>query len=270
MRRELHHPSPDRVQISSSGSHSSNDVVDPIETAAPVPLSVQYLAGRGTRLVVSFAGVGKSRKQTPPREFVGSASGGGENHVLFISDQSRSWMNGPGVADAILRPVTSYCEANGITEVVALGNSMGGFSAIVLADLMPIRTVIALSPQFSVHPDLVPEENRWGYHRQRIDHWTFRDVGALDQSRTQYFIFHGDAHQEAVHWARFPDHSQLHHFIVLGEGHRLAFALRKRKVLRRIVKAMIAGKSRRVRLALQRGSVDPQLGALRRRDYEQR
>ena len=113
-------------------------------------------------------------------------------------------------------------------------------------------------------------KRRADYHRRKIDHWPYRDVGALEQRRTRYFIFHADAHEEAVHWSKFPDHSQLHHFIVPGGNHRLVLTLRKRKVLKKIVMAAIAGKSRCVRLALQREPLIGQQRALRRRDYEQR
>jgi len=244
------------------------DFADPVLIEAPEPLCVHVLPGRGTRLVLSLAGVGFARKLTPQREFPGSASQGGENHVLFISDRSRSWMNGPGVKDAILDIVARYKAAHGITEVVAMGNSMGGFAALVLADLMPINTVIAMSPQFSAHPRLVPEETRWWFYRRQINAWEFADVGPLAQSGTRYFIFHADAPEEVAHWARFPKDTRIHHFIVTGEDHNLARTLQKRGLLRKAVGAAIAGKPRRVRLALERGFLDRQLCVMRREVFE--
>ena len=50
---------------------------------------------------MSLAGFGRNRNQVPPMEFIGTASGGGVNHVLFVSDTSRSWMNGPGLAEML-------------------------------------------------------------------------------------------------------------------------------------------------------------------------
>ncbi len=65
--------------------------------AAPEPLVAHYLSGTGPRLVVSLAGVGggQGRARVPPMEFMGTAKAYGENHVLFfVSDASRSWLNG--------------------------------------------------------------------------------------------------------------------------------------------------------------------------------
>ena len=65
------------------------DWIDPVSVEAPDPLVVHALPGTGTRLVVALAGVGTVRNAAPPPEFLGTASGAGVNHVLFVSDVSR-------------------------------------------------------------------------------------------------------------------------------------------------------------------------------------
>lgn len=244
------------------------EMVAPISIDAPDPLKVDYLPGRGNRLVVSFAGVGRVRKLTPPHEFIGTASQDGENHVLFVSDKSRSWMNGPGIADSIVRLVKQYRDFHAITEIVALGNSMGGFSALVLADLMPIDTVISFSPQFSACQDMVPEEIRWSYYRDQIDRWLFADIGEMQNDRTEYYLFHADAENEAIHWMRFPHPAGHHHFVVLGQNHGLVRTLSKRGLLAKVVDQAIARKPKRVRKALERGFLDRHMAVMRREVYE--
>ncbi|MCG6904505.1 MAG: hypothetical protein LJE68_17685 [Rhodobacter sp.] len=243
---------------------------EPVEIDAGPDLVVHNLIGSSNRLVLSLAGVGPRRSGTPPIEFIGSASNDGENHVLFISDPSRCWMSQPGVVGGIVKLVQNYRDQHGITEITALGNSMGGFAALRLPELMPIETVISFSPQFSVHPDLVPEEQRWKFHTSKITNWHFRDVGPLETSGTEYFIFHGDAESEAFHWLRFPWHTRLNHFIFRGMNHELASRMQKRRLLRQVIKHSIEGRSRVLRIAMERSRFGRRFEVLRREDYHQK
>ncbi len=244
------------------------DVLEPILLHATGPLRIMYLSGRSSRLVISLSGVGRTRRGPPDIEFIGSSSCDGENHVLFVSDMSRSWMNGPGVAERVVRLMQQFVEFHDIDETVAMGNSMGGFAAFVLADLMPIDTVISFSPQFSAHPDIVPEEKRWIYHRQRIETWPYATVGEIAQPETRYFIFHGDTPEEAIHWRRFPEPQGINHFIFRGQDHNLVRVVQKRRLLQQVVSAAIDGRSRAVRKLLQREKLGHKFDVLRRADYE--
>jgi pimeloyl-ACP methyl ester carboxylesterase len=229
---------------------------------------VHYLPGTGSRLVLSLAGVGRDRGHVPPMEFIGTASQGGENHVLFISDASRSWMNGPGVAEMLARLVEVTRAKLGPGEVVALGNSMGGFAALALAERVEIGTVVAFAPQYSMNPDLVPEETRWAHFASQITDWPVPDVGRLDSPGTQYFVFHGGNAWEARHWLRFPIQSRLHHFIFDGMGHDVAARLRKRHLLPQVFNAAVRGKPRALRVALERSILGRRFTVVRRETYQ--
>ena len=244
------------------------DEPEPID-AGPA-LVAHRLAGRSTRLVVSLAGVGMRRGSTPPLEFIGTASDGGKNHVLFISDARRSWLNGPGVTEGIIDLVERYRKTHGITETILLGNSMGGFAALVLADLIAVDTVIAFAPQFSVHPDIVPEETRWSFHISRIKNWVYDDVGALDRPNTAYFLFHDEHPWEARHWLRFPWHARLNHFILSGLAHEVASRLQKRRMLAQVVHHAIEQRPRVLRHKLERSVFGRRFNVLRREDYHRK
>jgi len=246
------------------------ELFQPIEINAREPLVVQYLAGSGSRLVVALSGVGVERKVVPPREFTGAASAGGKNHVLFISDRARSWMNAPGMAEALVNLVKRFVEFHDLTEVVALGNSMGGFDALVLADLIPVQTVIAFAPQFSMHPDIVPEEPRWNYHRDRIETWTWRDVGAMRADNTAYFIFHGDNALEARHWLRFPEGGRINHYIFKGIGHDVSARLRKRRLLAPVIETALDNKPRKLRKMIESSALGKRFEFYRRDVYMQK
>ena len=243
------------------------DFAEPERVKARLPLVVHALAGRGRTLVVSFAGVGTQRKVTPPLEFIGTASDSGENHVLFVSDDSRSWMNAPGLAEEVVRLVETYCEEQGIERVVALGNSMGGFAALILPELTKVDAAVAVSPQFSMHPDLVPGENRWRSYADRITEWRFPTVGAMDCEQTRYYVLHGAAGVEARHWLRFARSARSQHYIVQGVGHNLAGRLRRRRVLGGLLWAVSDEKPKRARRVLQAAFRNPRFKVHLRRDY---
>ncbi len=54
-------------------------------------------------------------------------------------------------------------------RVVAYGSSMGGYAAIRFGGLVGAKTAVALSPQYSIHPKIVPFENRWAGDAARIE-----------------------------------------------------------------------------------------------------
>lgn len=213
-------------------------------------LAIGYVPGRSKRLVVSMSGVGRRRNRMPPYEFVASASNGGENHTLLVADRTRSWMNRKMVSEAIVEHIEMLKAEHDIRSVVALGNSMGGFMALVLPQLTRVDQVIAFSPQYSMHPEHVPEEKRWQFWRDRFPRYAHETVGRLDKANGKVFVFHGDSDEEAIHWRRFPGRRSLQHFILRGMGHDMARDLQRRGLLKRVIRNAIAGRPRRVNAVL--------------------
>lgn len=215
------------------------------------PLRIRYLKGRGSTLIVSFSGVGNQRSVEPPAEFPAIASDDRRNHVLFVSDMSRSWLNGDGMADRILRTIDATAQHIGADRIVAIGNSMGGTMALHLSTLCDFERVIALTPQYSVLPGEIPEEDRWLHFREKIKTFHFPRVEGLRPETTRYFILHGDERRELAHAMRFPRVPGITHFILPGADHRLAAVLRHRKKLAPLMDAVISGKSRRFRQVIR-------------------
>lgn len=214
------------------------------------PLHIKYLEGRSGTLVVSFAGVGTKPSLSPPPEFYKIASDGGLNHVLFVSDLSRSWMNAPHMRVRIQKTVELISEMIGAERVVAIGNSMGASMALWMADHVHFDTVTAFVPQVSVHPEIVPEEHRWMRFRKRIETYRFKQIERLNAPETQYFVFHGDTEDERVHAQRFPAISNGRHYILPKHDHNLARALRGSGDLPSLMFHAMAGHQRRVHLRM--------------------
>lgn len=243
-------------------------MLHPLDLVIRPPLRICYLPGSSSRLVVSFSGVGNKRHEEPPLEFFRLAhglprgAGQGANHVLFVTDESRSWMNTPGLAEAVAETVTETAARIDASRVVAIGNSMGASAALILASLMPVDTVVAFVPQFSVHPAIMPEETRWGYFRNRITAWPHPQTPDLAGRPTDVTVLHGTSADELAHVARFP--AMASHFLLPGQDHRLAQSLHARGLLAPIIANAIAGRHTRARDAVRAA------GGVRRAQYEQK
>jgi hypothetical protein len=227
-------------------------------------LNIQYKLGLSKTLVISFAGRGgkKDSFKRPVNEFYKLASNGDENHVLFVQDHSNSWMNGPEIAENICKCVNEIKSEIQATRVVTLGNSMGGTMALILTQLLPVDAAIALSPQYSVHPKIVPEDKRWMDDRKNIKSFRFLEVANLPVEQTKFTIVHGATDDELAHASRFPKDQGLAHFIFPNFGHDLASKLHRLGRLSPIVLNSIAIRPRRTRQAIAAA------GGIRRKEFE--
>lgn len=207
--------------------------------------------GTGRDLVLSFASIGHDPTRPPSPEFLGAATAGGRA-AAFIADASRSWANAPGFAPAIaaLGPLLPV----GRGQTLALGVSMGGFAALVAASLLPVDVVLAIGPQFSLHPDHMPGECRWPDWTARIDRWAYPT--APIPARPWIILMHGltdDAEQARA----FPERPGLDHLLFPDHGHSgLAAHLKARGLLPGLIEAALAGdRQRLLRLASSAGGL---------------
>lgn len=193
-------------------------------------------AGKG-HVLLSFTGVGHAMGgldvQKP--EFFGAARA--FDNVIFITDKQRSWGNNidfPGVA-ARLYPVLAD------RHLSAIGNSMGGFNAILATRTLAIRTVIAFAPQFSVNPHHAPWENRWARYTASITSHAVSHAGDYINANTVYWIFSSGQGLDRRHGALFPVADNIRHFQFSGSGHDVAADLKENGNLSTVVQACLDG-----------------------------
>lgn len=228
------------------------------------PLRIEAAPGSSATLVVSMTSVGTSRNEWPPKEFVKIASRSGLNHVMCITDISRSWMNGPGLLERITEAIETYALDHQITEIIGVGTSMGAYNLLVQGCYTPFKRIIALSPQFSVHPEIVPEEKRWNFFRKKIVEWPHPDISKLPEAPCEIVMFHGDTEDEQIHWRRIPKPSNLHHFIFPDSDHNFPKRLHSAGRLERMIGPASRGQKKRM---IQEVADN---GAVTRAEYEQR
>lgn len=160
-------------------------------------------------------------------------------------------MNDKTLTAAVLSTIEDLKRSAGVRRVVTLGNSMGGFMALVMPRLTEVDCAVAISPQYSIHPSFVPEEKRWEFWRNRVSEFVHETIGEMNYASTKSFVFHGDTEEEKIHWSRFPQCATMAHFIVHGAGHDLARDFKDRGLLRRIFRNCTVGRARQVRLILE-------------------
>lgn len=227
------------------------------------PLYLDYMPGRSRRLVLAFTGVGDRKEEVPAPEAMRLTGWDGENHVLFIGDASRSWMNGPGLIETLQEAIGALVDKIKPERIVAFGNSMGGSAALIYAAIDRVDAVLALVPQYSVRADLVPEEKRWMHFREHITDWRFPAVPDLSGRPTEVMIVHGGEAREIIHARRFRCGPGIDHFVVPQYGHALARCLRATRHLRPLMTHVINGDMAEARAVVESA------GGLRFADYWQ-
>jgi len=197
-------------------------------------LRIRYAPGHTRTLFVSFTGVLHGMGGIALDEFAGS---GRAHHCLFVSDLRRTWYNGTGLAEEICRIVRQKAKALGVRRIITIGNSMGGFGAILFARLLQADTAIAFTPQYSFDSRIVPGETRWSEYRESIATWEFPTALPL-RARTRYYLFSGVDRMEMQHTELFPQAPNLALFLV-GGGHTVAQAIKDSGCLGRVIRACI-------------------------------
>ncbi len=196
--------------------------------------------GGGTRtLFVAFTGIGHRLGALQREEFVRVAHAGGENSVLFVQDKTRSWYNEPSFAAKLEAIVAEWSPRCG--RLVTIGNSMGGFGAIVFARLLRAQTAIAFAPQFSVCPEVIPQETRWREFTSRIAAFRYPSAAEHMTGDCAYYLFQGDGGKDWYQIGGFPIGPNVFQFVVPGGPHNLASVLKARGELSVIVDACADG-----------------------------
>lgn len=146
--------------------------------------------GQTDRLVLCFSSVGTDSGEPPPPEWRRRMERRvPQDHLLYLADPTRSWLNRPGLIEQMVDAIQSEAARSGAKRICAIGISMGAFSAMVLAGFTRIDVVVAHSPQYSVDPALVPDEQRWRKFVDAITTFRIRSVADHLQPHCQYFVF---------------------------------------------------------------------------------
>lgn len=147
---------------------------------------------------------------------------------IFICDKKRSWGNNLDLA-AIAELLAPHTAGK---TLYALGNSMGGFIAIVAGMFFDLRSVVAFCPQYSVKPSIVAED-RWQAYINDIGGWRYPSLENVFREQTQYYVFGAPSGKDKKHLSRLPRLPNLHRIFFRdpGIGHQEAKRLKREGLL---------------------------------------
>ena len=215
---------------------------------------IDLIDGPGPDLAIAFSSVGHDPARPPAPEFVATAtrrgSGRPGRRALFVSDAGRSWANDPDFEPALRAALDQAGRRAPLGRIATLGLSMGAFSALAAARVLPVDAVLAFSPQWSVS---VPGETRWAEWTARLP--PLRWPTAPQPMRAQSYLFHGAA-DDLPHALRFPAWPRSDQLLFAGLGHSgLVPHLKSRGALAGLLEAALSGDRRRVlRIAASAGA----------------
>jgi hypothetical protein len=217
-------------------------------------LRLRFLPGRDAKLVLAFTGVGHNMGAEQTEEFISSASANGAHNVLFVIDSKRSWFTQPGVIETTCRETRRLMQEIGCDTIATLGNSMGGYGAVLFGKYLPVSTCVAFAPQYSMNR-LVVFERRWRKHRKHMRRAPMRGLNQAIVSQTRYFIVYGDDPQDLKHQRRFRPADNLVMAIIPEGGHNPAARLKELGTLNALLDAGLAGNTKGFAGALPSGAL---------------
>ena len=219
-----------KINIPSSNIQSTNDYYEDDNLKIIIQGSIDSFE----ELILCFTGIGKGFGGIQPMEFL-SVAGKENRAAMHIIDKNRTWYNsidGNHLA-SMIRDVA------GNRPVLSLGNSMGGFGAIWISHYVKVTQAVAFVPQFSVKPDIIPNENRWREWRDKITQWNIESLNGFFVPDTKYWTFNSP--DDAEHWIRFPSYSNCNHILIENSTHDVAFAMKKSGCLQAVIENSFSG-----------------------------
>ena len=194
-------------------------------------LILRWLPGSTRRMVVVFTGLKAGFGGAPLDEFAGSASDKGKNNVLFVTDRRATWFAAPGLWRRIVKLIRYLRKSERIDEIVTLGNSMGGFGALLLPRDVRVRRAIAFSPQLTMDRTLM-DDTRWPDIKDKFGDLPVDNVGGC--------------REDVAHLDFAPEMNRVHRFVLPKGRHNIAGALKDAGLLSDVIGAIIRGRKTRV------------------------
>jgi pimeloyl-ACP methyl ester carboxylesterase len=188
-------------------------------------VDILFQHGTANYAVISFAGIGLGLGGLQTTEF--SRSLGNTTPTFYVIDKTRSWYN--STYDVIVEALAAALETRKLAYAATVGNSMGGFGAMLFAEALSGMTIsLAFAPQSSVCRTLVPWETRWQNWTGRITAWTIPDLAPRLGRVQHHVVFGSNDPLDRRHAARLAASRNVKLHEVSDCGHDVAAVLKQR------------------------------------------
>jgi pimeloyl-ACP methyl ester carboxylesterase len=217
------------------------------------PLLELGMRSRSQTMLVAFGGI-HLRSGVPPYEF-SSLTGRTGVKRLYVRDVRQAWYHRgiPGHGDRLMdvaAALRAVVARHRVERLVVVGNSAGGYAALVFGTLLAADVVLAFSPQTVLDLDTLAriDDHRWDEMLQPLERDAAFDRAWVDlasalptarHAETQYRVFFDDTHLDRVHCERLTGIEGVRLLRFGGGEHELARALRENGALARVVEHAI-------------------------------
>ncbi|WP_108262855.1 hypothetical protein [Mangrovicoccus ximenensis] len=171
------------------------------------------------------------------------------DNMLFIDDLGRSWGNAIDFA-AMFARLAPFLDGR---RVFCMGNSMGGFNAVLATNFAEVEVCLSVVPRFTVHPDWDLPDGEDRPYLADIRDWRFPTLAGQFNGRTLYKVLSGSSPTETCHSRLFPVQPNLHHYELRPTNHGLARSMKQQGVLPELVAGAWDGTMTAARLAALTG-----------------
>lgn len=174
---------------------------------------------------------------------------------IYMRDFYQAWYQ-KGVDENIssIEEIRNYLEniiaSNKYKNVCFIGNSMGGYAALLFGNLLNINRVICFAPQTFIDTDNRSEHNdtRWTEQliavydnpAKKTEYFDIKDVLKKNQCRTQFTIFYSpQSILDKCHAERLSDIQNVELVAVNEGGHEVVKAIRNSGELHKIIESAL-------------------------------
>lgn len=138
-----------------------------------------------------------------------------ELDMVFVLSRDNDWYQYEELEEALALVARLSCAYD---RVVSYGSSMGGYAAIRFGGWAGAQTAAALSPQYSIDPDVCPWENRWATDSARIK-FSLESSEAVNGPVKDAYIFFDPHNMDARHVELFRSICRVHPIRLPWSGH---------------------------------------------------
>lgn len=173
-------------------------------------VKITYFDKKSDDVVISFSSTPRlaQGEEIAIEQFIGTLSCNNMTGI-FIIDKQSSYGNKLNFSEIAAAIAPLVVKAN---RVHAIGYCMGGFLAILMSKVINLNSVVAITPQWSIHPDILPESSYLREFTNRVVDWVYPSLENKFAESTEYYIFNSDDEDDQYQIKFFPVQKNVHIF----------------------------------------------------------
>lgn len=208
---------------------------------------IHAVRGRSSVLVISCSGIGLPHENKMAYEWKSSISKIGDVHAIYFLDWSRSWYNAESGFSEALSFIQNYIKSNNITEVHAVGLSMGAYGVLVLSRYLDLTSVSAISSRATLNMTEIDDPRNSNLIRKIVDPVHDYALGPVSKCSNIRVLFSVDDEHDVAHAALMASRGDPCSFMGYHGVHNIGDTLVSSEKKIEFIAALIRGDQEKLR-----------------------